>query len=158
MATSTLPLDEPPDGDRADGGGDQRSTRKLRAQERRPKRVALVVDDSDDVHDLCRGVLEDEGFSVQTALDGQDALDLLIALPTPAVILLDLLMPRMGGIELLELIRSYRRLADVPILVITASDEALQPGPRLDVLRKPIRCDELAERIRGLLGDLGSLH
>jgi CheY-like chemotaxis protein len=152
MAGLALAPQDRPD-DPAIEDEDTRTTDKLRAQDRRPRRVALVVDDSEDVHVLCREALEDEGFWVQTALNGQDALDLLIAMPTPAVIVLDLLMPKMGGLELLEVIRSYRRLSDVPVLIITASDDETQLGPNLDLLRKPLRCGQLTKRIRQLLGE-----
>ena len=154
MVAAALALDDdPPDIEPATRDEDTRATDKVPAQDRRPRRVALVVDDSEDVQVLCRDALADEGFWVQTALDGRDALELLIAMPTPAVIVLDLLMPKMGGLEMLDVIRSYRRLADVPVLIITASDEAVPQGPKLDILRKPIHCDLLAERIRILLGE-----
>ena len=74
-------------------------------------------------------------------------------MPTPAVIVLDLLMPKMGGLELLKVIRSYWRLASVPVLIITATDDVTEVGPKLDLLRKPLQCNELAERVRQLLGE-----
>jgi CheY-like chemotaxis protein len=158
MAPPSLALDESPDDASATDDEEKRTTDKVRARDHRPRRVALVVDDSADMHALCRAALEDEGFWVQTALDGQDALELLLAMPTPSVIILDLLMPRMGGLELLEVIRSYRRLANVPVLVVTASDEPLPEGEKVEVLRKPIQCGELASSVRTLLGEGGSTH
>ena len=152
MAGLAFAPDEPADNPAIEDE-DVTTTDRLRARDRRPRRVALVVDDSEDVHVLCREALEAEGFWVQTALNGQDALDLLIAMPTPTVIVLDLLMPKMGGLELLEVIRSYRRLSEVPVLIVTASDDVTELGPKLALLRKPIHCGQLAERVRLLLGE-----
>jgi CheY-like chemotaxis protein len=156
MAVAVPLSAEPTDPKQAGDEEDTRSTDKVRAQDSRPRRIALVVDDSEDAQLLCREVLEDEGFWVQTAGDGREALDLLFVIPTPTIIVLDLLMPKMDGHELLDVIRAYHRLADVPVLIVTASDTALSSGPRLDLLRKPIVGDALAHRVRGLLGE--SIH
>src|SRR5436190_20649462 len=59
-------------------------------------RIILVVDDDDDVRDVLRDVLEDEGYKVCTAANGRDALDRLKAL-VPCLIVLDLMMPIMDG-------------------------------------------------------------
>jgi len=149
-------LDDVPGRAPPDRVDENRTTDRLRAEDRRPRRVALVVDDSDDARDFCRDVLEDEGYFVKTALDGQDALDLLIAMPTPAVIVLDVLMPKMSGLELLDIIRSYRRLAEVPVVVITAADglEAIDDAHTI-CLKKPIDCSRLARTIQFLLDSSG---
>jgi CheY-like chemotaxis protein len=156
MAAATPVIAEPTDPEGDAEREDARTTLELGPRERRLRRVALVVDDSADARDLCRETLEDEGFSVQTARDGQEALDLLFTIATPTIIILDLLMPKMDGHELLEVIRAYRRFAQVPVLIITATDGANDASPWTDVLHKPIVGDTLAERVRALLGE--SLH
>jgi CheY-like chemotaxis protein len=133
---------------------DVRTTNRLRAKDRRPRRVALVVDDSEDAQELCREALEDTGYHVQCAPNGQDALQLLIAMPTPTVIILDVLMPAMGGLELLDIIRAYRRLADVPVVIITAGEDLdAFFAPSTTVLKKPFDCDHLIDAIDSLIGD-----
>jgi CheY-like chemotaxis protein len=133
---------------------EDKATHKLRAKDRRRRKVALVVDDSEDAQELCGEVLAAEGFRVQTAPDGRDALDLLIDIPAPAIIILDILMPNMNGLELLDIIRGYRRLAETPVLLITASDE-FPPFPDRHTLflQKPVDSAELVAGIRQLLGN-----
>jgi CheY-like chemotaxis protein len=129
-----------------------RATNKLRARDRRRRPVALVVDDSEDAQEVCGEVLQAEGFLVQTAPDGRDALDLLIDIPAPAIIILDILMPNMNGLELLDIIRSYRRLAETPVLLITAGDE-FPPFPDRHTLfmQKPVDTAALKAGVRQLL-------
>ena len=150
----TVALDEDPKPGRSAEVDENKITNKLRARDRRRRRVALVVDDSEDAQVVCREVLEAEGFLVQTALDGRDALELLIDIPAPAIIILDILMPNMSGLELLDIIRAYRRLAETPVLLMTASDEFPPFADRHTLfLHKPVECDALAAGIRRLLGD-----
>jgi CheY-like chemotaxis protein len=156
MAVAVPLIAEPTDPKQAADQEDARPTDKVRAQDRRPRRIALVVDDSEDAQLICREVLEEEGFWVHTAGNGLEALDLLFTIPTPTIIVLDLLMPKMDGHEVLDVIRAYRRLAEVPVLIVTASDTATSSAPRVDLLRKPIVGDALADRIRSLLGE--SIH
>ena len=139
-------LSPPPDPE------ENKITQPLRARDRRPRRTALVVDDSDDIQELCREVLEEEGFLVRRAFNGQDALELLIALPAPQIIVLDILMPEMSGLELLDIIRAYHRLADVPIVVVTATDALdRETAPRVVLLKKPFTCEELARSVQAAL-------
>ena len=81
----------------------------------------LVVDDSVDAQELFRLHLERSGYEVVTAHDGREALEQLGREPLlPGCIIVDLLMPVMDGMELIESLRSDRRLADVPVLVVSA--------------------------------------
>jgi len=63
----------------------------------------LVVDDDRDIRGTLRVALEDAGYTVHEAPDGLSAMDLLLTSPFPLVVLLDLMMPRMTGSEILEL-------------------------------------------------------
>ena len=153
MRSAMTRLAEPPDAEDGDSFGESRITNRLRAEDRRPRRVALVVDDSEDARTLCRSILEDQGFWVQTAANGSEALDLLFVMSTPTIIVLDLFMPEMDGHELLDVLRGYSRFTDVPVLVITASDEEPVAARHTGFLRKPILGEALAERVRALLGE-----
>ena len=133
------------DGDSSDDPDDARSTNKLRSTDRRRRRVAIVVDDSEDAQDLLRDWLQMDGFIVHQARDGRQALEMLVDLATPSLIVLDILMPVMGGLELLDIICSYTRLSNVPVLVVTASDAHIElKSPYARCLRKPL--DEAALR------------
>lgn len=82
------------------------------------KRI-LVVDDEPNVRDFLRSVLEDAGFEVLTAEDGEQALDLITADP-PDLISLDLIMPKKTGHKLLFDLKRDSKLSRIPVLVVTA--------------------------------------
>lgn len=79
----------------------------------------LVVDDDAGIRDTVKWILEYEGYRVETAFDGVDALEKLQEV-RPGLILLDLMMPRMDGETLAQTIRRDRRLQTIPILVLSA--------------------------------------
>jgi CheY-like chemotaxis protein len=79
----------------------------------------LVVDDDPHVIDLVRQLLEDQPYEIETASDGQAALEAL-AQRQPDVILLDLLMPRLDGFGVLEYLHHTPRYRNIPVLVLTA--------------------------------------
>lgn len=82
----------------------------------------LVVDDDLLNRTLLAASLEDAGYLVETAADGQPALDLLRAQPFD-VVLLDLLMPEMDGYQLLEQMKAEPNLRHIPVIIISALDE-----------------------------------
>ncbi len=121
-------------------------------QGRRPRRVAFVIDDSEDVHELFGEALESAGYRVVPAHNGRQALDLLLDLPVPTVIVLDLIMPGINGFELLDVISSYSRFATVPVLVVTAScDEIKLDVPFGKCLKKPVDGALLVESVDALV-------
>ncbi|HKN49895.1 MAG TPA: response regulator [Actinomycetota bacterium] len=79
----------------------------------------LVVDDEDDIRELCRVNLEFEGFEVVDAADGPTALELANT-SQPDVIFLDLMMPVMDGWEVLRRLKEDDATADVPVVLLTA--------------------------------------
>lgn len=82
-------------------------------------KTILVVDDEPDVRQYLAAILEDAGFQVKTASDGQEALELIQEDP-PDFISLDLIMPRKSGHKLLHALRKDRRLSRIPVLIVTA--------------------------------------
>jgi DNA-binding response OmpR family regulator len=117
----------------------------------RPPRV-LVVEDDQDIADVLQRSLRMEGYEVRIAGDGLAALDEAHGF-LPDVVILDLGLPRLDGIEVA---RELRRDDDVPILMLTARDalearvEGLDSGAD-DYLVKPFERQELLARIRALL-------
>jgi len=81
----------------------------------------LLVEDDSAVRDATSELLEDEGFSVVAAGDGRDALDLLRAGLRPAVIVLDLMMPRMDGWDFRHVQMADQSLREIPVIVVTAA-------------------------------------
>ncbi len=82
------------------------------------KRV-LVVDDEPDVLLLCRVNLEFEGYAVTTAADGEEGLATVRSL-RPDVVLLDVMMPKMDGWQVLEAIKADEAIANIPVVMLTA--------------------------------------
>jgi signal transduction histidine kinase len=114
----------------------------------------LVVDDAPDNVLLVRAILEDEGYEISSADNGFSALAHIEKSP-PDVVLLDVMMPEMDGYEVTQRIRQNAKLPFMPILLITAHDQAsLVKGLDMgadDFIRKPFEIDELLARVRSLL-------
>lgn len=79
----------------------------------------LVVDDHSDIRLIYSRILRDAGFEVRTARDGVEALDAVEKDP-PALILLDVFMPVMNGVEFLERLRQNDAYADIPVVLMSA--------------------------------------
>lgn len=115
----------------------------------------LVVDDDAEIVELLRYNLEKAGYEVLEAMSGLQALK-IIRKNRPALILLDIMMPGMDGIQLCKFIQQQGDYKDIPILMLTAKTaesteiEAIQSGAD-DYLRKPISTRLLISRIEALL-------
>jgi signal transduction histidine kinase/CheY-like chemotaxis protein len=96
----------------------------------RPPAYALVVEDDSNSRQLVCRMLEKENIRFQEAENGRIALD-KIAIETPAVILLDLMMPVMDGFEFLSILRENSQLASIPVVVVTAKDLTAEDRERL---------------------------
>ncbi|MEF3073787.1 response regulator [Methylobacter sp. Wu1] len=119
------------------------------------KTLALVVDDSLSARKATVQLLKDAGFEVQTAIDGLDAIEKIEA-QKPDIILSDLEMPRMNGIELTRYLRAMPDLKAIPLIMITSRssekhrDQADNAGVTL-YLTKPFSEDDLIIKLNGLL-------
>lgn len=83
------------------------------------KATVLIVDDDPDYLAILRGLLEKRGFRVQAAHSGHQALEQL-ALESPDVVLLDVVMPDMSGLEVLQRIRETPSMANLPVILVSA--------------------------------------
>jgi len=112
----------------------------------------LVVEDDEDIADVLRRSLRQEGHEVRTAVDGEDALKVASEF-VPDLVVLDLGLPRLDGVEVCRRLRSD---GDVPILILTARTdtgdrvEGLDAGAD-DYLVKPFERAELLARMRALM-------
>lgn len=126
-------------------------------------KMILVVDNSQKTRDLLQEFLTDSGYRVQIAENGGEA-ERLARGEKPDLILMDLGMPVVDGIEASTRIRSHAELSDVPILAISGSgrkgiklfSEREKLGPAyVGYITKPINLDELAEEISLVLSKTG---
>ncbi|MGG5821360.1 phosphate regulon transcriptional regulator PhoB [Falsiroseomonas sp. HW251] len=125
------------------------------------KPTILVVEDEAPLLTLLRYNLEKQGFRVEEAADGQEAL-LRVSERTPDLVLLDWMLPTLSGIEVCRQIRRKPATRELPIIMVTARTEdqdavrALDTGAD-DYIAKPFAMEALLARIRALLRRSGSL-
>ncbi|TET54973.1 MAG: response regulator transcription factor [Anaerolineales bacterium] len=115
----------------------------------------LVVDDEASIVELTRMYLEQEGFRVAAAVDGEAALEAIARKP-PALLILDLMLPKIDGWEVCRRIRSGRAAPDLPIIMLTARDDDVDKivGLELgadDYVTKPFNPRELVARVKAIL-------
>jgi DNA-binding response OmpR family regulator len=116
----------------------------------------LVVDDEPNIREVVELYLRRDGFAVDVAADGEEALAIVEKAP-PHLIILDLMMPRLGGLELADILRDT---LDIPIIMLTAkSDEddrilGLEVGAD-DYVIKPFSPRELVARVKAVLRRAG---
>ena len=118
-------------------------------------RTILVVEDDPSVRGLLHTLLTAEGYAVDTASDGLAGL-VKAASTSPALILLDLMMPDLGGVRVLEELRDDPELSNTPVLIVTGKVDAV-PGMRTligeaNVFVKPFAVAELLTRVADLTG------
>lgn len=116
----------------------------------------LVVEDNIDIQENLKATLENEGFSVFTADNGREAIEQLSKIPTPCVILLDLMMPVMNGWEFVEEINKDIMLSTIPIVVVTAIGDAKKSPKNAGYIAKPINLNALMGAISKHCGADGS--
>ncbi len=120
----------------------------------RVKKV-LLVDDEAGFSSLLAQMLRMDGYDVDTAVDGQEALDKLKTWK-PDAIISDIMMPNVNGFELFEKVKSDVITKDIPFLFVTAyqDSEVLARARKVGIfgiLRKPIDLDQIERRLRELL-------
>ena len=114
----------------------------------------LVVEDERKVASFIRQGLEEEGHAVEVARDGAAALDLLLDSPPYDLVVLDVMLPKRDGLDVLKTLRA--RGVRTPVLILTARDAVADKVAGLDLgaddyLTKPFAFEELLARVRALL-------
>lgn len=119
-------------------------------------RKVITIDDEACIRTLIRHTLTRENLEVVEAPNGREGLT-AIRQEMPDLILLDVVMPEMSGLEALQLIRTDGAIAHIPVLLLSGfkDSEKLRKAlehPRTDFLPKPFLLEELRQRVRGMLG------
>ena len=114
----------------------------------RGHRVVLVVEDDRDTNETITDLLTNEGYSCIAAFDGERGVALLEQ-QRPDLVVLDLLLPDISGVEVLSRQRRISGVAQVPVIVTTAMPSPPKFGvPVVAVLRKPFSLDDLLSLVR----------
>jgi DNA-binding response OmpR family regulator len=119
-------------------------------------RKILVIDDNPDTRDLTHLHLTTEGFAVVVASDGREGLYMAVA-EQPDLIITDISLPEINGIDLIKQLSAQPELDNVPILVLTAygdgeMDQAIKAGA-YRAMGKPVHLDSLMDEVRQLLAE-----
>jgi two-component system cell cycle response regulator len=119
------------------------------------KERILLVDDEVINLDLFEAILTEEGYETVCANDGKEALE-AVAAARPDLLLLDLMMPGMSGLEVCRRLKESPLTADIPIIVVTAlgqvaTKEAALTSGADDFVAKPVRPDDLRARVSAML-------
>lgn len=125
------------------------------------EKVILIVDDDPDMREALKFSLETEGYHVMCAINGQDALSLLQPNPPtslqPCLIVLDLMMPIMSGVEFLSFLHQNPKLKSIPVVVISAFEEHELRASQLKVqgfIKKPVDLDILLGWVNRFCGKI----
>lgn len=117
--------------------------------------VILVVDDEEPIQELLKFNLEKEGYQVLIAADGPEALTILEE-QQPDLLVLDIMLPGMSGLEVCNQLRNKPKFADLPVIMLTAKGEEIDKVLGLEIgaddyITKPFSPRELVARIRARL-------
>lgn len=132
------------------------------AQDKQVLKKVLVIDDEGNIVELIRLGLRYEGFQVESAPDGEQGVTAAQRI-SPDVIILDVMMPGIDGLEVCRRLRANPTTHDIPVLMLTAKDDVrdrilgLDTGAD-DYLTKPFDFDELLARIRAILRRQNRAH
>jgi CheY-like chemotaxis protein len=115
-------------------------------------KTVLVVDDEPVLRVLVREILQEEGYAVVEAPDGREMLELLTR-ERPDLVLLDVMMPGVGGREAYQVLRSREDLPDVPVVMMSAGVQPFRLDPSIAAfLSKPFDVAQLVELVVRLIG------
>jgi CheY-like chemotaxis protein len=117
-------------------------------------RAILVIDDDDDIRETMELLLGTEGWTAVGLRDGLEGLDWIARHERPALILLDLRMPRMSGPEFVEALRRDPRRAGIPIVILSGDATCGETARALGIdqcLVKPVDLDRLIDTVRSVM-------
>lgn len=123
------------------------------------QQLVLVVEDDPDIAEAMLDVLMEDGFQVAHATNGREALDLLHSQPEPAVILLDLMMPEMDGIQFRSAQLRDPRLAQIPVVVLSADRRLAEKARALGIetyAAKPLGPEQLLTVVKTATGEVAT--
>lgn len=121
--------------------------------------TAIVVEDDEEIRFLIEFILQNQGYHVTLAKDGNSALALLDNVSPPNLVVMDIMLPFMDGLSLVKHLREKPAWKEVPVLMLTAKTqeedvlEAVRAGAN-DYLTKPFEPMELIKRVQRVVGSV----
>ncbi|HEY1015477.1 MAG TPA: response regulator [Herpetosiphonaceae bacterium] len=114
----------------------------------------MVVDDEDELVDMIGMVVEDLGHEVMTATNGKEAIRALAGVGAPpALIISDVMMPQMNGVDLVRALKADPRLSHVPVILMSAAGPPAEYDTADYFIHKPFDLDALVELIEQCIAD-----
>jgi len=127
----------------------QTNADELLKDKRASTKIVLIVEDEEHIRESLREAFEDEGYRAVTASSGLEALDLLVHGPSrPDVVILDLVLPVIGGDRVYQAIRENANLAGIPVIVSTSNPASAHPS--VLVVSKPLNLERVLDVVAGL--------
>ncbi len=117
------------------------------------KKTILIVDDEDNVRNLLKNMLKEEGFKVKTVTSGQECLDFLKT-ERPDLIVMDQMMPNMSGIDTLLEIKQNPKTTDIKVLflsvvtILEIGEKVLNDLDIVDYMEKPFNPEEFIHKVK----------
>lgn len=118
-----------------------------------PRKSILIVEDDEDLRRMFRHALSLAGYDVKDTGDGINALR-LVELQRPDLILLDLGLPLLSGLNVQEEIAAHAHTRDIPVVIVTASASPLDGVDVACILRKPVSPEEVVDVVRQCLASV----
>ncbi|MCD6429170.1 response regulator [bacterium] len=118
----------------------------------------LIIEDEEILLDLLKSKLETLGYEVYTAIDGEEGLKAIREI-VPDLVLLDIIMPKMSGFEVMEEMQKDPSIKEIPVIVISNSgqpvelDKAKQLGAKDWLIKTEFDAREVVEKVRAILGE-----
>ncbi|OGD23935.1 hypothetical protein A2Z10_02305 [Candidatus Azambacteria bacterium RBG_16_47_10] len=128
------------------------------------KKIILLVEDDPFLSDMYVTKFTESGYDIKAAMDGQQGLDLLNGGLRPDMALLDIVMPKMDGIELLTAIKKEEKLKDTPVVLLTnlGQETDIQRGMELGALDYLVKAhftpSEVVKRVESLFAKINEPH
>ena len=125
----------------------------MNPMETKTRHTVLLAEDEPEVRNYLEMALRGQGYSIETADDGEEALDILQNNPDISAVLLDIVMPRKDGLETL---REIRKTSSVPIIMVSGASSPLNVVDAMrcgasDFLGKPVNHSDLRKALRSVL-------
>jgi CheY-like chemotaxis protein len=118
----------------------------------------LIVEDEFEIGESVKSILEDEGYEAFLVSDGKEAVELLKKIPAPQLILTDVMMPKMDGYQLLEILRNSESYKRIPVIFMSAGNpKELESRLKWNAfLKKPFNIDDLVNLVKRTTDNQGN--